>query len=204
VSARVSVLTRAPVEEEGCAADCDVCRGLREALLSELARPSTVALTAAGVAARAGLTEADLRVHYGGLEECLGATYDELALELYDLHVNAFDGAGDWRSRFLDGVRAALDRIATTPGAVRLFFADELRAHPGLRESRAAARQRVARLVAQEMELEQERGVPALQVEFLLGAVSHAALDEAAGGMEPARVTARVGQTLSLLEPLAA
>jgi AcrR family transcriptional regulator len=203
VSARVSVLMGAPVEE-GCAADCDVCRGLRRALLRELARPHPGAPTAAGVAARAGLTEADLRAHYGDLDACLAATYEEMARELYELHVEAFDGPGDWRSRFLDGVRAALDRIASTPGAVRLFFAEDLRGHPGLRDRRAAARQRVARLLAEEVELEQDRSVPELQVEFLLGAVSHAAQDEAARGMEPARVTARIGRTLSLLEPQAA
>jgi AcrR family transcriptional regulator len=204
VSARVSVLIGAPVEQEGCTGDCDVCRSLRQALLRELARRSPGAPTAAGVARRAGLTEADLVAHYGGLEGCLGATYDQLAAELYELHVDAFDGPGDWRSRFLTGVRAGLERIASVPGAVRLLFADELRAHPGLRERRAMASERVARLVADELELEWERDVPDLQVEFMLGAALHAVQAEAVEGVPPAHVTARVGQTLSLLEPKAA
>ena len=156
------------------------------------------------MAARAELAEADLVAHYGSVESCLAAMYDELSQELYDLHVDAFDGPGDWQSRFLDGVRAALDRIASTPGAARLFFAEELRAHPDLRARRAAARQRVARLVGEEIEHEQERRIPAVQVEFLLGAVSHAAQAEAATRMEPAHVAGRVRETLRLLEPKAA
>jgi hypothetical protein len=112
--------------EEGCTSDCDVCRSLRQALLDALESDGLPRVEAAGVAAGAGLTEADLVEHYGGLAGCLAATYDELSDELYDLHVDAFDGAGDWRSRFLAGFRAALDRIASTPGAVCLFFADEV------------------------------------------------------------------------------
>jgi hypothetical protein len=199
------VLIDRQLEEEGCTGACDVCRRLREALLAALAWDEDPhALAAADLAERADLAEADLVAHYGTVDSCLAATYDELSEELYALHVDAFDGPGDWQSRFLDGLRAALDRIEATPGAVKLFFADELLAHPRLRTRRAAARQRVARLVAEEVQHEQERGLPPIQVEFMLGAVSHAAKAEAAEGMEPARVTARVGETLRLLEPMAA
>jgi AcrR family transcriptional regulator len=192
------------MEEEGCTGDCDVCRRLRHALLEALASQGAQTLEAADVAARAELAEADLVVHYGSVESCLAATYDELSEELYDLHAEAFDGPGDWRSRFLDGMRATLDRIASTPGAARLLFAEELLAHPLLRIRRAAARQRIARLVADELEHEEDHAVPAIQVEFLLGAVSHAAQTEMAAGRRPAQVAARVDETLRLLEPLAA
>lgn len=192
-------------EEEGCKGDCGVCRRLRQALLAALAwDEGPHALAPADIAERADLAEADLVAHYGSVDGCLAATYDELSEELYELHLHAFDGSGDWQSRFLDGMRAALDRIDSTPGATRLFFADDLLAHPRLRTRRAAAQQRVARLVAEEVEHERERGLPTVQAEFILGAVSHAAKAEAAGGMEPARVVARVGETLRLLEPLAA
>jgi AcrR family transcriptional regulator len=205
MSARVPVLMDRQLEEEGCTADCDVCRRLRQALLGALAwGEDPHALATAHLAERAELSEADLVEHYGSVDGCLEATYDELSEELYELHLHAFDGPGDWQSRFLDGERAALDRIASTPGAVRLFFADELLAHPRLRTRRAAARQRVARLVADEVEHEQEQAPPAVQVEFILGAVSHAAKAEAGDGMEPARVAARVSETLRLLEPQAA
>jgi hypothetical protein len=194
-----------PPAEEGCTGDCDVCRRLREALLAALDwQEDPNAIAAAEVAERADLAEADLIAHYGSVESCLAATFDELSDELYELHVDAFDGPGDWHSRFLDGVRATLDRIASTPGAARLIFADELVAHPRLRTRRAAARQRIARLVCDEVEHEQDRGVPAVQVEFLVGAVIHAAQAEAAAGMEPARVAARARETLRLLEPGAA
>jgi AcrR family transcriptional regulator len=190
--------------EEGCAGDCDVCRSLREALLDALSCDGLSGLEAGDVTARAGLSEATLAEHYGGLEACLVATYDELSDELYDLHVDAFERPGDWRSRFLSGVRAALERVAATPGAVRLLFAEEVLGHPSLRTRRAAARQRMTRLVAEELEAERHRAVPAVQVEFLLGAVSRTARTEMAAGVAPRCVAARVGETLRLLEPQAA
>jgi AcrR family transcriptional regulator len=199
------VLTDRQLEEEGCTSDCDVCRRLREALLAALAWDEDPnALPAADLAERAALPETDLLAHYGSVDNCLAATYDQLSDELYELHLHAFDGSGDWQSRFLDGMRAALDHIDSTPGATRLFFADDLLAHPRLRTRRAAARQRVARLIADEVEHEREHGVPGIQVEFILGAVSHATRAEVADGLEPARVVDRVGETLRLLEPLAA
>jgi AcrR family transcriptional regulator len=204
VVARVPALGGAPTEEAECTSDCDVCRRLRHALLAALARHDPRALAAGEVAELAELAEADLAEHYGSVDRCLVAAYDELWEELYALHVDAFDGPGDWRSRFLDGMRATLDRIASTPGAVRLFSAAEVLADPRLRRRRAAARQRVARLVADELEHEEDRAVPAVQVEFLLGAAAHAAQTEMAAGAEPARVAARVREALSLLDPRAA
>jgi hypothetical protein len=203
VSARIPVLAGAPTEEEGCTGDCDVCRRLRHALLDALDEGAR-ALDAAVIADRADLAEADLLDHYGSVDSCLVAAYDELSRGLYELHVEAFDGPGDWQSRFLDGMCAALERIDSTPGAERLFFADELIGHPRLRIHRAAALQRVAQLVAEEAEHELDRELPTVQVEFILGAVSHAAQTEAADGMEPARVAERVSETLRLLEPQAA
>jgi AcrR family transcriptional regulator len=204
VSARVPALARALTEAEGCTGDCAVCRRLRTALLGALAWQDPHTLAAADLADRAELTEADLVAHYGSVERCLEATYDEVSDELYELMLEAFDGPGDWRARFLVGTRAVLDRIASTPGAARLCFAEELVARPGLRTRRAAERVRLARLVADELEHEQDRAVPAVQVEFLIGAVSYATQTEAAAGMEPARVAARVRETLTLLEPKAA
>jgi AcrR family transcriptional regulator len=199
------VLIDRQLEEGGCTGDCDVCRRLRQALLAALAWDEDPhALAAADLAERAELPETELLAHYGSVDNCLAATYDELSEELYELQLRAFDGSGDWQSRFLDGMRAALDHIDSTPGASRLFFADDLLAFPGLRTRRAAAQQRVARLVSDEVEHEQERGIPAVQIEFILGAVAHAAKAEVADGMEPARVVARVGETLRVLEPLAA
>jgi AcrR family transcriptional regulator len=199
------VLIDTQLEEEGCTADCDVCHRFRQALLATLAWDEDPhALTAADLAERAELAESDLLAHYGSVGNCLAATYDELTEELYELHLHAFEGPGDWQSRFLSGMRAALDHIDSTPGAVRLFFADELMAHPRLRTRRAAAQQRIARLVADEVEHEQESRPPSIHVEFILGAVSHAARVEVADGMEPARVEARVSETLRLLEPQAA
>jgi AcrR family transcriptional regulator len=199
----VPVLAGAPTEE-GCEGDCDVCRSLRQAVLEALASEDLAPLEGPDVAARAGLTEVALVDHYGSVEACLAATYDELSEQLYALHVEAFDGPGDWRSRFVAGVRAAFGRIAATPGAARLLFAEELLADPRLRSRRVAARQRLALLVAEELEAERDQAVPAVQAEFLIGAASRAAQTGFASGAEPWRVAARVSETLRVLEPRAA
>lgn len=202
VAATVSALAGAPPQEEGCPGDCAICARLRNALLAQLERQHPLSIAAAGLAAGADLSESDLLDHYDGVDGCLVATYQALSDELYALQVEALStGSGDWQSNFLDGVRAALDHLAAIPGAMVLFFADELRAHPLLRVRRAAARQRVALLLADQTG---EAGGP-LRSEFLLGALAHAAHAEtAARGMQPARVAARVGATLRLLEPRAA
>jgi AcrR family transcriptional regulator len=200
VVARAPAPARASIEE-GCTGDCDVCRSLRQALLDTLELDGLQQVEAADVAARAGATEAELAEHYGGLADCVAATYDELSDELYALHLRAFAGPGDWRSRFLAGLRAALERAASIPGAVCLLFAEEVLADPRVRARRATARERVARLVVEELEAERDQTVPAFQVEFMLGAVSRTAQTEMAAGAAPRRVAARVGETLRLLEP---
>jgi AcrR family transcriptional regulator len=206
VAVRVPALVGAPTEDAGCTEGCEICRRLRAGLLEDLARHDSRPVAASELAARAGLSEADLVDHYDSVDACLVAVFDELAEQLYDIQAAAFAaGSGDWRSRLLDGMRAGLDHLASSPGAVRLFFDDELRAHPLLRLRRAGFRRRVALLVADERGLEHEPGQPPVQAEFLLGALSHAALTEVAGtGMDPARVVARVRRTLRLLEPRAA
>jgi hypothetical protein len=200
VAVPVPALAGAPAHEEGCPGDCVICDRLRRALLSELDRRPFDTIAAAGLAAAAELPEPDLAGHYGSVDDCLVAAYDELSREVYGLQADALNaGSGDWRARFLDGVRAALDHLASVPGGIALFFGDDLRAHPLLRVRRAALRQRLARLVA-----DQARE-PAPRVEFLLGALAHAAHAEtAARGMQPARVTARVNAALRLLEARAA
>jgi hypothetical protein len=202
VPVTVPALAGAPSQEEGCPRSCTTCARLRQALLSELEWKHPSSIDAGALAAGAGLGEADLVDHYGSVDGCLVATYEALSDELYALQVDALaNGSGDWQSNFLDGVRAALDHLAAIPGAMVLFFADELRGHPLLRVRRAAARQRVARLLADHSG---EAG-NSLRSEFLLGALAHAAHSEAAArGMQPARVAARIGATLRLLEPRAA
>lgn len=140
-------------------------------------------------------------MHYGTLDDCLAATYDEVSEQLYGRLVEAFAGAGDWHTRFARAVDATLDYIESTPGAARLCFGESARSHPRIRKRRAASRQRVVRFLADEYEREQGRAVPDVHFEFLFGALLRASQDELAAGHEPTRVAERVRELLALLEP---
>jgi AcrR family transcriptional regulator len=161
-------------------------------------------LAATDLAARAGLPEVALAVHYGTIDNCLVATYDEVSQKLYRIQLEAFAGPGDWHTRCSRAVAAALGHIESTPGAARLCFGELARGNPRIRVRRAAARQRVVRLLADEYERERREGLPDLHFEFLVGALFRAAQDELAAGRAPTRVAERVKELLAVLEPVAA
>ena len=143
-------------------------------------------------------------MHYGTIDNCLVATYDEVSQELYRLQVEAFAGPGDWHERLSRAVTAALEHIESTPGAARLCFGEPARGNPRIRPRRAVARQRVVRLLADEYERERGEGLADLHFEFLVGALYRTAQDELAAGGKPTRVAERVKELLALLEPVPA
>ncbi len=161
-------------------------------------------LSAGDLTTRAELPETALAAHYGTVESCVVATYDELSMELYRCQVEAFAGVGDWHTRFSIGVASALEHIEATPGAARLCFTEPTHRHAGLRMRRTAARQRVVRLLADEYEREHAFRLPDLYFEFLVGALFQAAQEEVSAGREPSRVAERVRGLMELLEPVPA
>ena len=189
---------------EGCAGECATCSQLRSALLEALAAHELQFLTATDLETRAGLPELALAAHYGTIDNCLVATFDEVSYELSLIQLEAFAGPGDWHERFSHAVAAVLEHIALTPGAARLCFGEPARGNPRIRARRAAVRQRVVRLLSDEYERERGEGLPDLHFEFLFGAIFRAAQDEVAAGGEPTRVAERVDELLRLLEPVAA
>jgi hypothetical protein len=190
--------------ELGCGADCESCARLRSALLYALADHELESLGAEDLSTRAGLPMTALARHYGTIDNCVLATYDELSKELYHCQVEAFAGLGDWHTRFSSAVVAVLELIESRPGATQLCFAEMARRHPAIRARRAAARQRLIRLPADEHEREHGYQLPDLHFEFLVGALYRAAQDEVAAGRAPTRVAERLRELLALLEPLAA
>ena len=199
-----AALGGAPRAEQGCAGDCWTCDRLRSAVLAELVENRLELLSAGPLATRAELPETALAAHYGTVDDCVVATYVELANELYRQQVEAFAGLGDWHTRFSIGVVSALEHIESTPGAARLCFTELTHRHPGIRACRAAARQRVVRLLADEYEREHAFRLPELHFEFLVGALYRAAQEEVAAGREPSSVAERVRELLALLEPVPA
>ena len=153
---------------------------------------------------RAELPETALAAHYGTIDNCLVAAYDEVAQDLYLVHVDAFGGPGDWHERFSGAVAAALELIDLTPGAAQLCFGELARGNPRIRARRAVARERVVRLLSDEYERERHEGLPDLHFEFLVGALYRAAQDELAAGGQPTSVAERVSELLAVLEPVPA
>jgi AcrR family transcriptional regulator len=187
-----------------CEGECATCARLRGALLDRLTAHDLRSLTDEDLAARAGLPASALAEHYGSLDDCLVAAYDEVSEQLYRRLDEAFEGSGEWHTCFAPAVEATLDQLESTPGAAELCFGEAARGNPRIRRRRAASRQRVVRFLADRYEREQGRGLPDVHFEFLFGALLRAAQDEVAAGREPAVVAERVRQLLALLEPVPA
>ena len=197
-------LAGAPYAELGCGADCESCGRLRSVLLCALEEHDLESLAAEDLSTRAGLPRTALARHYGTIDNCVVASFDELSEELYRCQVEAFAGLGDWHMRFSSAVVAVLQLIESRPGAAQLCFAEIALRHPGIRTRRAAARERIVRLLADEHEREYGYRLPDLHFEFLVGALYRAAQDEVAAGRGPTRVAERVRELLALLEPVPA
>jgi hypothetical protein len=204
VGVRGAGLVGAPDVEFGCGGDCESCARLRSALLDALDGHELESLAAEDLSTRAGLPMTALATHYGTIDNCVVAAFDELSEELYRCQVEAFAGLGDWHMRFSNAVVAVLQLIESRPGAAQLCFAEIARRHPGIRAGRAVARQRLIRLLADEHEREHGYRLPDLHFEFLVGALYRAAQDEVAAGRGPTRVAERLRELLALLEPVAA
>jgi AcrR family transcriptional regulator len=177
---------------------------LRGALLERLAAHDLRFLTDEELDASAGLPAGALAAHYGTLDDCLVATYDEVAGRLYRGLEEAFEGPGEWHTCFARAVDATLSRLESMPGAAQLCFGEAARAHPRVGRRRAASRQQVVRFLAAQYERQRGCDLPDVHFEFLFGALLRAAQDEVAVGREPALVAERVRQLLALLEPVPA
>ncbi len=189
---------------EGCAGECAICHRLRSALLEALAVHDPESLAVTDLETRAELPESALAMHYGTIDNCLVAAYDEVSRELYLVQLGAFAGPGDWHARFSGAVAAALEQIESTPGAAQLYFGELARGNPRIRARRAVARERVVRLLSDEYERERGEGLPDLHFEFLVGALYRAAQEELAAGGQPTCVAERVSELLAVLAPVPA
>jgi AcrR family transcriptional regulator len=204
VGVRGVALEGVPPAEQGCPGDCWTCGRLRGAVLDALAEGGLESLTAAGLERRAGVRARALAAHYGTLDTCLVATYDEVSEGLYRRMVEAFSGPGDWHMRLARAVEVTLDQTQSAPGIGRLCFGEATHRHVRIGALRAASRQRVVRFLAAEYEDDQGHRLPEVHFEFLFGALMRTAQDEMTAGREPAVVAARVRELVALLEPVPA
>jgi AcrR family transcriptional regulator len=177
---------------------------LRGALLEWLTAHGLRSLTDEDLAARAGLPPGAVAAHYGSLDECVVATYDEVSERLFRGMEEAFEEDGEWHTCFVRAVNATFAQFEESPGVAQLCFGEGARAHARIRKRRAASRQRVVRFLASEYQREHGSSLPDVHFEFLFGALLRAAQEDMAAGEEPAAVAERVRQLLELLEPVPA
>ncbi len=194
----------APEGDGHSARDCESCWRLRSGLLIALTERDPNSLEPLDLARHSGLPELALAAHYGTLDACFVATFEELSEQLHLCHLRAFAGPGDWHARFSTAVDSTLEHLESSPGALRLVFTDAARGDPRIRPQRTAACQRFIRLLADEYELQYGARLPHVHFEFLVGALFQAAQAEFAAGRGPARMAERVNELLGLLEPVAA
>jgi AcrR family transcriptional regulator len=177
---------------------------LRGALLERLTAHDLRSLTEEDVAATAGLPAGAVVAHYGTLDNCVVATYDEVSEQLFRGLEEAFDGDGEWHTCFARAVDTTFAQLESNPGVAQLCFGEPALRNPRIRRRRAASRQRVVRFLAERYERDQGSGLPDVHFEFLFGALLKAAQEDVAAGREPDLVAERVRQLLELLEPVPA
>jgi AcrR family transcriptional regulator len=182
--------------------DCEGCSRLRRALLEELAERDLASLNEVRLARRAGLPADAVAAHYGTIDDCVLAAYDEVAADLYDRCAGLLTERTDWYLRLPSTISDALEQLDCMPGIVRLCFLEPLRApDPRLRERSVAARSLFADLLATEA---RDPGIPRLHFEFLIGALHSASFDALVGGAGLSAVAERMEYLVGLSEPVAA
>jgi hypothetical protein len=142
-----------------------------------------------------------VEVHYGTIEDCVLATYDDVAAQLYDGCAGVLTERADWYLRLPSSVGDALARLDCMPGVVRLCFLEPLAPDLRLRERSVAARVRFAELLAREA---RDPDLPRLHFEFLIGALHSTAFAALADGQGLSAVAERMEDLVGLPEPVAA
>lgn len=129
--------------------------------------------------ARADLEPGQATLHYSDAARCLYATYDAVALSIYEDFANAFAAEAGWRKGLRRAGLTLLQRMSARPAEARLCFVEVLHGDAELRRRREVNRRRLVDLFLSE--LGRRRDHPErfrMQLELLIGAgfqaLSHA------------------------------
>lgn len=181
---------------------------LVEALIDAVAHVEPLALSAVGVAARAGLPADAVERSWGSLEELLGAAYSRAARALNEAMAEALRGSGSWLSRWEAAVCAAVSLMRRRPGIARLVFIESESGPPSIRQRRDLHRRDFVELFASAYARDgQVANLPDLHVELAAGAAYRAFHEEAAAGRLTsgcAEAAPRLVDAMAIFQPLAA
>jgi AcrR family transcriptional regulator len=147
---------------------------IRAALVELVSEPGFREATIDQLAARAAVEPGAVERHFGGLEGCFAAVWDEVDTELGDRMSTAFEEDGGWRDRLREALLVGLRYLAEEPDRARLYVSEAAFVDERLRARREAA---VARLGSM---IDQGRGEPGaaepsppLISEAIAGAIWH-------------------------------
>jgi hypothetical protein len=146
-------------------------------------RDGIAELSFQALCARAGLEPVQARAHYADATACLYATYDAVALSIYEDFAHAFAAETGWRKGLRRAGVTLLKRLSARPAEARLCFVEVLYSDHELRRRREANRRRLVDLFVSE--LGRRRDHPErfrMQLELLIGAGFHAIAHAVARG----------------------
>lgn len=119
----------------------------------------------------AGVEETALVEHYGGVAGCLHATYDEVAVGIYEAFADAMASQPGWYDALRAGSLALLRRLSDEPAEARLCFGEIPQGDHELLRRRASSRRRLLALFVRELGRRREDPeLYAVQLELLIGA----------------------------------
>lgn len=154
-----------------CQPACATCEQLRAAALQIVGDVGIGALSHESLVARVGLSPQEAAAHYPVLDACLYETYDEEASELVRTVVGAFEDEDDWESGFGRSRAHLIEWLLAHPAGARLLFVEAVRGNRELRRRRELSRRQIVGFFRGQYARSAEGdGVPALQIELLIGA----------------------------------
>lgn len=153
-----------------CQPACATCEQLRAAALQTVGDVGIGPLSHESLAARVRLSPQVAAAHYPLLDACLYETYDEEASELVRTVVEAFEDEDDWESGFARSREHLIEWLLAHPAGARLLFVEAVR-NRELRRRRELSRRQIVDFFRRQYARSAEGdGVPALQIELLIGA----------------------------------
>ena len=154
-----------------CQASCATCDQLRAAALQIVAEAGIEAFSDEQLAAEVSLSVQDVAVHYPVAAACLHESFDREAADLVRNMVAPFKNGGDWQSSFESSRDQLVAWVSTHPASARLLFVEAVRGDRELRRRRDATRRQLVEFFEREYARSPDAdGLPALQIELLVGA----------------------------------